>query len=246
MLMNLDTLNRLRGNAGKPPLKVWKASGKKLEEAIQALTSQGYTDALPGANVEAKPVTDDPEVAKAIKEPEKDEPDEEEPEIRKNPEDRKPPVTNGEAKLGKGLENEPMARQTRLAIQMNKERAKREEKAAAKEAKAAEKELKKKQKEVHPAGAVDVKKEPEKAKRQLKHIEEKQKARAAKPPKKTEEKNPNEVTVADIARELDIDPKVARAKLRRHEDKIKKLHTKGQDRWAFPKSAKAEIVKILK
>jgi hypothetical protein len=52
--------------------------------------------------------------------------------------------------------------------------------------------------------------------------------------------------VADIARELDIDPKIARAKLRRHEDKISKLHTKGQDRWTFPKSARKTIADILK
>jgi hypothetical protein len=53
-------------------------------------------------------------------------------------------------------------------------------------------------------------------------------------------------TVADLARELGMDAKVARAKLRRHEDEIKKLHSKGQDRWVFPKDAKKAITKILK
>jgi hypothetical protein len=241
MLTNLETLNRLRVNAGKPELKSWKASGKKLEEAIQGLVAGGFTDALPGANVNAEPKTDDPEVAKVIQDPVPEtkpkKAKKSEPVVEEKPE---PKVTNGEAKLGRGLENEPMARQSRLAIQMRKERERREGKAAKKEEKAAAKAAKK---EALPKGAVDPKKDPEKAARQQKHIEEKKKARAAKP--KVEE-NSNEISVADIARELDIDPKVARAKLRRHEDKIKKLHTKGQDRWTFPKSAKAELVKILK
>lgn len=61
--------------------------------------------------------------------------------------------------------------------------------------------------------------------------------------KRADDKN---FTVAELARDLGMDAKVARAKLRRHEDDIKKLHSKGQDRWVFPNSAKKQIAAILK
>lgn len=259
MSNDLAKLNRLRVNAGKPELKSWKASSAKLDEAIKGFEDQGFTDALPGANVDAKPVTDDPAVAKHL--PKEDE----EPQIRTNPEDREgpekeepapaPKVTNGKAQLGKGLENEPMARQSRIAVQMAKEREKREEKeakraekaAAKEEAKKPKKDKKKNGKKVELAkGQVDPKKDPEKAKRQQDHIEAKRKARGA-DKKPAKEKNENEITVADICRELDIDPKVGRNKLRRHKDKVSKLYAKGvTDGWTFPKAAKGELVKLLK
>lgn len=228
-MTDLAKLNRLRVNAGKPELKAWKASGAKLAEAIKTLEDAGFIDALPGANIKAEPVTDDPELAKTQAPPEP----KPEPEVKKQ-----------KAQLARGLETDSMARQSRVAVQMARERERREataEKQASKEeAKAAKKAAKKDK----PKGEVDPKKDPEKAARQKQHIKDKQKAREGKPPKTKAGKD--EITVADIARALDIDPKVARAKLRRHESKIEKFHTKGQDRWVFPKSAEKEIIKILK
>ena len=222
---NLEKLNRLRVNAGKTELKSWKASQEKLDAAIKALEEQGFDDSLPGANADVAPKIDDPEIAAARPEPEAPKADEEKP---------APKVKNdGRPALARGLDSEPYARNSRERVRDHREKEKKEAKA------------KKSKKKI--AGEVDAKKEPEKAARQKKHIEEKQKARAEKAKTKpTEEEDPNVITVADIARELDIDPKVARAKLRRHEDKLTKLHTKGQDRWAFPKTAAAEIKKILK
>ena len=60
--MDLAMLNRLRVNAGKPELRSWKASKQKLIEAITKLQDEGFLDTLPGANVNAPPVTDDPEL----------------------------------------------------------------------------------------------------------------------------------------------------------------------------------------
>lgn len=241
-MSDLAKLNRLRVNAGKPELKSWKASKEKLEEAIKSLEAAGYVDVLPGANLNIEPKAEDPELIKAREEPKKDDKapaaDKADPEVKK----QKP-------QLARGLETEGMARQSRLAVQMQRERERAEEKAARKDAKEAEKSAKKEDKpkkakdEKLPKGAVDPKKDPEKAKRQQQHIDDKKKARAEKP---KAEKNANEITVAEIARELSIDPKVARAKLRRHEAKIEGFHTKGQDRWTFPIKYKAELVKILK
>jgi hypothetical protein len=171
-----------------------------------------------------------------------------------------------------------MARQSRYAVQVQREaerKEKQEEKAKQKadkkkpaeapkkeepkkkltkaEKKALKKKIKLSKKEKRAikeeaqsriAGAIDPKVDPEKAKRQKKHVEDKQKARAEKP--KKDKGDSNEVTVAELCRDLGIDPKVGRAKLRRHEDKLAKLHTKGQDRWTFPKTAAAEIKAILK
>jgi len=254
---NLEKLNRLRVNAGKSELKSWKASQEKLDAAIKVLEDAGHTDVLPGADAGAAPKIDDPEVAAARPEPEetKDEaPALADSAMAKNianpPKEEKKP-TNGKASLARGLDSEPYARQSRERVRDLREKEKKEAKAKKIElSKADKKQIKdeaesrkgSKKKPGKIAGEVDAKKDPEKAKRQKKHVEDKQKARAEKP---KAEKNPNEITVADIARELDIDPKVARAKLRRHENKLTKLHTKGQDRWTFPKTAGAEIKKIL-
>lgn len=212
MSTRLEKLNRLRVNAGKKPLKSWKASQDSLLDAIEDLKKAGFSDALPGANLEAEPKTDDPEVAAALEKP-------------------APEVKHIKPGLGRGLGDEKYAVHSRKAVQDHR----RDEKKAAKE----EKKLAK--------GEVDPEKEPEKAARQKKHIEDKRAKR------KTEGKgskrkaiDPGEITVAEIARDLGIDPKQARAKLRRHEDKLIKLHTKGQDRWVFPKSAAKEIKAILK
>lgn len=234
----LAKLNRMRVNAGKPELKSWKGSRSKINELIDGFEAQGITDALPGANVNAQPITNDPEVAKALP---KDEPAEK----------KEPTVTKVKASLARGLDGVKEATHSRKAVQdiRRKEKAdlklsKEDKQQIADEAEARSR----------PKGEVDPKKDPEKAARQKKHIEDKQKARAEK--NKANGRNPandrlkapgdDEVTVAEIARELDIDPKVARAKLRRHESKLEALHTKGQDRWTFPKSAKKTIMEILK
>lgn len=230
---DLDKLNRLRVNAGKKELKSWKAPQDKLDAAIKALEDAGHTDVLPGANPEAEPVTDDPEVAAAR------------PAVEEEPEpEKKGPkkATQGKPSLARGLDTELYARNCRKAVRDHREKEKKDKALLSPEDKAqikAEAELRK--------GEVDPKKDPKKAARQKKHIEDKQAARkaAGKAPTR-KEVGADEITVADIARKLDIDPKVARAKLRRHEAKISKLHTKGQDRWTFPKSAEKTITDILK
>lgn len=229
-------LNRLRVNAGKAELKFWKASQQKLEEAIEKLEEEGFQDVLPGANVEAVVSTDDPEVIAAREE---DPPSIADSAMAKtvNNETPEPKREKPKASLARGLDTEPYARQSREKIRDIRRAEKRAEDAA-------KKKVKDKKKKAEPKGKVDPKKDPEKAARQAKHIEDKKKARAEKPAK---EKNPNEITVAEIARELGIDPSVARSKLRRHEDKIMDLHSNPkQDRWTFPTKAKAAIAKILK
>lgn len=225
-------LNRLRVNIGKPELKAWKASRDALLDAIDKLERAGAVDVLPGAKVDATPTTEDPVVKEALeKEPLKTE--------EKQP-------TKVRPGLSRGLHTEPYALGCRKAIYDDRQR----ERKALKESKV--KLSKKEKRQIKEEaefrkGAVDPKKDPEKAARQQKHIEEKRAKRKAEgkaPVKKP--KNDNEVTVAEIARELGMSPKIARAKLRRHEDKLTKLHSKGQDRWTFPKSAAAEIKKILK
>lgn len=228
----LSKLNRLRVNAGKKELKSWKAGKDAILDAIDKLEKAGVKDVLPGANVEAAPQTNDPEVAKVIKDP------------PPQPEPKK--IKPG---LGRGLGDEKYAVHSRKAVQDHR----RDERKALKDLRKGKKALSdedleqvKKEAELRK-GEVDPKKDPAKAARQKKHIEEKQAARKAAGKKPTrKEVGKDEITVADIARELGIDPKIARAKLRRHEDKLTKLHSKGQDRWVFPKSAAADIKKILK
>ena len=220
----LSKLNRLRVNAGKTELKSWKASTDKLLGAISTLEEAGFTDVLEGANVEADPVSTDPEVAKnhppklgdsdfmkATANPPK-------PEVREK----------GRATLARGLDTEPYARHCRQRVkdQRDAERAKK----------------KAESKPVTPVGKVDAKKHPEKAKRQENHVKAKREARAAKPVK---EKDGNVITVAELARELNIDPKVARAKMRRYEGKPTYPKTIAGERWSFPIAAASELRVIL-
>lgn len=209
MADNFEKLNRLRVNAGKPELKSWKASQDKLLAAIKVLEDAGHIDVVPGANVEAAPVTDDPEVAANIKE-----------------EPKKPTESKGKPSLARGLDGEAYARHSRERVRDHREKEKKNEK-----------------KDKKIAGEVDAAKEPEKAKRQKDKIKAKQEARAAKP---AAEKDPNQVTAAELARELDIDPKVARAKLRRYEGKDGYPKPVKGERWTFPKSAADDLRKILK
>lgn len=223
MANDLAKLNRLRVNAGKPELKAFKAGQDKLDAAIKKLEGEGFTDALPGANPDAAPVTDDPEVKAARPADE---------------EKKEPKVTNGKPSLARGLDQEKYATHSRKAVRDLREAEKKAKLSPEDKAQIAD-EAKRRKGDLDPKTS--------KGKRQKQHIKDKQEERKkAGKVAKSREKNPDEVTVADIARELDIDPKIARAKLRRHEDKIKSLHTKGQDRWTFPKSAKAAIAKILK
>jgi len=261
-LANLEKLNRLRVNANMSELKSWKASSAKLQEKIQELIDAGHSDALPGANLKAAPSVT-PELQEELKKEE---------ETAKtvlgesalaksidNSTPEEPKKEKPRAKLARGLDTDSYARQSREKIRDQAEADKREAKAKRKAEKAAQKvqeggkkkkkkDKKKKQHVIDDAkivGKVDEKADPEKAARQKKHIEDKQKARAAKKDK-PKEVDPDNFTVADLARELDIDPKTARNKLRRHVDKIDKLHSKGQDKWTFPNSAKKEIAKILR
>jgi hypothetical protein len=278
---DLAKLNRLRVNAGMTELKSWKASGAKLIEKIEELEAKGHTDALPGARIDIAPTISE-SLAEELKQ------NEEtvkqtlgESALLKSVDNSKPegeePKEKRAAKLARGLDTDPYAAQSRLAVRIQREKddkvsqaAKKAEKERRKaEKKAAKKDKKKKNKaeadkgtkkkiklskadkqqikneaaDRKIVGKVDEKKDPEKAKRQLKHIEDKQKARAEKKDKPVDKDN---FTVADLARELDIDPKTARNKLRRHKDKVEKLHSKGQDGWTFPIAARKELTALLK
>lgn len=228
---DLAKLNRLRVNAGKKELKAWKADQSKLDEAVKALEDAGFTDALPGANTDAAPVTDDPEVKAARPTDE-------------TPAKKEPTKTNGKPSLARGLDTDGYAHHSRKAVRDIREKEKREKKEQAAKLSPEDKkqiadEAKRRKGDLDPKTA--------KGKRQKQHIKDKQEARAkAGKVTKSKEKNPDEVTVADIARELNIDPKIARAKMRRYEGKDNYPKPVKGERWTFPKSAKAAIAKILK
>jgi len=247
--MNLEMLNRLRVNAGKPELKSWKASQSKLKEAVKTLQDAGFVDALPGANINATPVANDPKLIEPFTEATEeelaaqegrrkhDEEDDGAPLVKKDPE-----TTKVKTQLARGIETDGYAKHSRKAVQDHR----RDEKKAGKEERAKVKLDAKDKKQVKDE-ADDRKKAPTKEERQTEIIKNKRAKREKEGKlKPAKEKNANEVTVAELAREVGMDPKIARAKLRRHEAKLEKLHTKGQDRWTFPKSAAAEIRKILK
>lgn len=236
----LPKLNRMRENAGMKPLKSWKASKDKLQEKIDELTEQGYTDALPGADVNASAKIDDPEVAKAR--PEKAEPLKEEAKVTK--------VKPG---LGRGVENDAFGRNCRDSLRSRREKEKAAEKAERKANKKKGKvELSEEDKrflkdEAKFRGKVDPDKDPAKAKRQAEKVKAKQDKRKAEG-KTTKKVADNQVTAADLAREVGMSPKIARAKLRRHKNKIQELYPKwgGIGDWVFPKTIADEIKKILK
>ena len=116
--MDLAMLNRLRVNAGKPELNSWKASKAKLIEAITKLQEEGFLDTLPGANVNAAPVTDDPELAKARPEEE--------------PAEKAPPVPKKiKPALARGADNGVFTEHSRKAVQDHRQREKAREKGRA-------------------------------------------------------------------------------------------------------------------
>lgn len=234
-----EKLNRLRQNIGKSPLKSWKASKDKLIDAIQTLEEAGAVDVLPGAKVDVSPNPgDDPELLKALTpKPEEDESSDETPPI----EEKKP--TKVKSELARGVKADTYSAHSRKSLSDQRKREKDAERAAKKAEKKAAKKAEKKDK---PKDEVDGKKDPEKAARQKKHIEDKREKRKKEGKlKPAKDKNPNEVTVADIARELDRDPKICRAKLRRHEAKLREKYPQDGDRWSFPTKAKKDIIKIL-
>jgi hypothetical protein len=228
--ISLEKLNRLRVNAGKAELKSWKASKDKLREAISSLETAGFTDALPGADLNAQAITDDPEVAAARPEPEEVK-EKKEPTVTKDP----------RPALARGLDTELYAKNSRKAVRDHREKEAAEQKAERREQKEAEKAASKKEKKI--AGKVDEKSDPDKAERQKAKIKAKQEARAAQP---KVEKDPNQITAADVAREVGMDPKVARAKLRRYEGKDEYPKTIPGERWVYPKSAGPALAKILR
>lgn len=256
---NFEKLNRLRVNAGKNALKTWKASAESMQAQIKKFEDEGFTDALPGGNIEVVPQTSDPAIIAALTPKEKvkdDVPSLADSAMGKMatpaPAEPEKVATRGRASLARGLDTDIMATQSRMAVQMARSKEKREKKAiddAAKPkeakvklSKADKKQIKDEQKAREARGEVNAKKDPEKAARQQQHIKDKQAARAAKP---KVEKDDKLITVADLARELDVDPKVARAKLRRYEGKAEYPKTVAGERWTFPKSAKDALSKIL-
>lgn len=53
-------------------------------------------------------------------------------------------------------------------------------------------------------------------------------------------------TLADLARDHSIDPKVLRAKARRHAEQLGALHDGKSDKWTFPASSLTKVLSILK
>lgn len=232
----LGKLNRLRLNAGKTELKSWKTSTAKLNEAIATLEAAGAVDVLPGANLDVKPVTDDPEIAK-VRPPENETP----PPAEEKP---KPKTTKVPTGLARGIDvQDTWTRHSREKMKDSKAA----DKAALKLSDADKKQIKD---EAEARGKVDAKKEPEKAARQQKHIADKKAAREAKGEKSkpTPDIGKDHLTIADLAREIGREPKIVRSKLRRpkYADAVAKLRVKGRDDWVFPKSARDELLKIIK
>lgn len=68
------------------------------------------------------------------------------------------------------------------------------------------------------------------------------KTASAKPAKVAAE--PKTFALADMARDLKMDPKIARAKARRTAD-IGKLRIKGEDHWVFSASKREAVSRLL-
>lgn len=216
---DLAKLNRLRVNAGKPELKAWRSDDAALLIAIKKLEEKGFTDVVPGANLNAEPITDDPTVKKARPEEKKEQ----------------PKIIQCPPALAKGVERSS-SRQSRIALALHNERER------------ANKPKAKKPVKTEPVEASFPKdnSEPTKAERQQKHIEEKKANRATSlNPRANKEKPAGTITVADLCRELKIDPKQGRAKLRRHSAALEKLPTVEGEKWTFKASARDKLVSLL-
>lgn len=251
-LQLLDKLNRLRVNARKNPLKVWKGSTEQLEQQIARFEAEGWDDSLPGAQPIPPDYNPPPEEKKASTGKEADVSGLTQPFIppKRQATAISPDATINKqpARLARGTETESHCKK---AVADQRQRTKAERKTDKKRHKevdrlmAGKKPKAKKAKIKKNKDGTSTKTTTNGNTRQLgKDLSEKiDKMRKEKhADKRTDSEN---FTVAELARELDIDPKVARAKLRRHEDKIKNLHSKGQDRWVFPNKARKELKKIL-
>lgn len=53
-------------------------------------------------------------------------------------------------------------------------------------------------------------------------------------------------SLADLAREMGVNPKIARAKARRNAADFTKLRVRGDYGWVFPMKAKADVSRLLK
>jgi len=249
----LGKLNRLRLNASKPELKSWKASTAKLQEAITSLESAGFIDVLPGANIETRPVTDDPVVAKNL-------PLADEEKLIEKPSPKTTKVPTG---LARGIDvPDTWTRHSREKMKDENARLRADKKVklgdSIKEQALKLSELEKAgiKEEALARGQVDPKKDPEKAARQAKHVADKKAARASRPDKKSKDDKPkastevsdDQITIADLARELGREPKIVRSKLRRpkYAEAVAKLRVKGREDWVFPKSAREELLKLVK
>lgn len=62
-------------------------------------------------------------------------------------------------------------------------------------------------------------------------------------PSKQAKSEPKTIALADLARELNINPKIARAKARRRSDELPK--TLNDESWTFPASAKQKLIEFL-
>lgn len=247
-----DKLNRLRKKAGQRPLKSWKASADDLQHQIERLENDGYED--PGPDpipVEQPPVDFGPD-AKADTPPTADEiPSLKDSPLIANPDPEKP-VVKHPARLARGTETESHCRK---AVADAREKTKKEKKAlkenqrflagkkpklTKKQRKAAKKARLQKHKDGTATKTTTAGNKRKLGKELVDKIDKQSKAKHA-----DSRIDKDNFTVAELARECDMDPKVARAKLRRHEDRIKKLHSKGQDRWVFPNTARKTLKEIL-
>lgn len=52
-------------------------------------------------------------------------------------------------------------------------------------------------------------------------------------------------SLAELARDLKIDPKIARAKARRNVERFGKLRAKGETSWTFPVGKRAAVSQLL-
>lgn len=255
----LDQLNRLRRAAGAKPLKRWAASQESLNIKIQEYKDNGYEDPGPDPITEETPVAPPVDFgpdAKADTPPTADEiPALKDSALSKNVgnpvvEENKDKIHKHPARLARGTDTETHCRK---AVADAREKTKKEKKADKERKKSIDKDFKRSDKGKKPKKAKIKKNKDGTATKTTTsgNVRQLGKELAEKITKQRKEKHadkradPDNFTVAELGRECGMDPKVARAKLRRHEDKIKKLHTKGQDRWVFPNSARKQLKAIL-